>query len=211
MSATESNINPKPDDMPESARDEHGEQTDAESSPQPEAANQTGNASLKEQLEAAIAERDENRNKWLRTEAELDNYRKRVQREAEELRRYQALPLARELLPGLDNLGRALAAAETSKNVEDLLTGVSMVARQLEDILVRNSVEPIEALGQPFDPNLHEALGQMPSSDYPAMTVVQELERGYTLHDRVVRPSKVMISSGPPEPAAIEAKTPSQE
>jgi molecular chaperone GrpE len=211
MSVTESNINPKPDDMPESARDEHGEQTDAESSPQPEAANQTGNASLKEQLEAAIAERDENRNKWLRTEAELDNYRKRVQREAEELRRYQALPLARELLPGLDNLGRALAAAETSKNVEDLLTGVSMVARQLEDILVRNSVEPIEALGQPFDPNLHEALGQMPSSDYPAMTVVQELERGYTLHDRVVRPSKVMISSGPPEPAAIEAKTPSQE
>jgi molecular chaperone GrpE len=95
--------------------------------------------------------------------------------------------------------------------VEDLLTGVSMVARQLEDILVRNSVQPIEALGQPFDPNLHEALGQMPSTDYPAMTVMQELERGYTLHDRVVRPSKVMISSGPPEPAAIEAKTPSEE
>jgi molecular chaperone GrpE len=156
-------------------------------------------ASLKEQLEAATSERDENRNKWLRAEAELDNYRKRVQREAEELRKYQVLPLVRDLLPGLDNLGRAIAAAETSKNIDDLLTGVGMVAKQFEDILSRYAIKPIEAQGQSFDPNLHEALGQVPSSEYPAMTIVQELERGYTLHDRVVRPTKVIISSGPPD------------
>ena len=178
MSSNESQPDPQPQDTPE---------------------NPASLASLREQLEAATLERDENRNKWLRAEAELDNYRKRVQREAEELRKYQILPLASELLPGLDNLGRAIAAAETSKNIEDLLTGVSMVARQLEDILSRHAVKPIDAQGQPFDPNLHEALGQVPSADFPAMTVVQELEKGYTLHDRVVRPTKVFISSGPPE------------
>ncbi len=174
----------------------------AEGSPQAEPAN----ASLMEQLEA---ERDELRNKWLRTEAELDNYRKRVQREAEELRKYQALPLARELLPGLDNLRRAIAAAETSKNIEDLLQGVSMVAKQFEDILDRHSVEAIESVGAPFDPNLHEALQQVPSADHPPMTVVQELEKGYTLHDRVVRPSKVIVSSGPPPNQGKTESTPS--
>jgi molecular chaperone GrpE len=107
--------------------------------------------------------------------------------------------LARELLPVLDNLKRALAAAETSKNVEDLLQGVSMVAKQLEDMLTRHSLEAIESMGKPFDPNLHEALGQVPSADHPPMTVIQELERGYTLHDRVVRPTKVIVSTGPPE------------
>lgn len=210
MSATESNTNPKPEDMPKPDPEERGEQTEEQAAPQPESTDEpTGNAenpSLKEHLEAALAERDELRNKWLRTEAELDNYRKRVQREIEDLRKYQALPLARELLPGLDNLHRALAAAETSKNVEDLLQGVKMVAQQFEDILNRHAVQPIEAAGQPFDPNLHEALQQVPSADHPPMTVLQELERGFTLHDRVVRPSKVIVSSGPPESPADESE-----
>ena len=203
MSKTEFNQNPESDETPESDAPEQVEaRPDSESSDE-------RNPSFNDQLEAAISERDENRNKWLRTEAELDNYRKRVQREAEELRRYQALPLARELLPGLDNLRRALAAAESSKNIEDLLQGVRMVAKQFEDILSRHAVQPIEAVGEPFDPNLHEALQQIPSKEYPAMTVVEELERGYTLHDRVVRPSKVIVSSGPPE-ATSDDETKSQ-
>lgn len=186
------------DNMPESDPKNQGDSTGGESAPKSDAELNAGIAFLKDQLEAALAERDESKNKWLRAEAELDNYRKRVQREAEELRKYQVLPLARELLPGLDNLGRALAAAETSKNMDDLLKGVSMVAKQLEDILSRHSIKPIEAQGQPFDPNLHEALGQVPS-ELPAMTVAQELEKGYILYDRVVRPTKVFISSGPPQ------------
>ena len=203
MSKTEFNQNPESDETPESDAPEQVEtRPDSESSDE-------RNPSFNDQFEAAISERDENRNKWLRTEAELDNYRKRVQREAEELRRYQALPLARELLPGLDNLRRALAAAESSKNIEDLLQGVRMVAKQFEDILSRHAVQPIEAVGEPFDPNLHEALQQIPSKEYPAMTVVEELERGYTLHDRVVRPSKVIVSSGPPE-ATSDDETKSQ-
>jgi molecular chaperone GrpE len=183
------------DNMPESDPQNQG----GENASQPDAEKKATLASLQDQLEAAIAERDENRNKWLRAEAELDNYRKRVQREAEELRKYQVLSLARELLPGLDNLGRALAAAQSSKNIDDLLQGVSMVAKQFDDILSRHSVKPIEAVGKPFDPNLHEALGQVHSAEYPVMTVAQELEKGYTLHDRVVRPTKVFISSGPPD------------
>ncbi len=199
MNPRESHFSPKLDDMPESDPQNQGENTGGENPSKPDAENKASLASLKEQLEAAAVERDENKNKWLRAEAELDNYRKRVHREAEELRKYQVLPLARELLPGLDNLGRALRAAETSKNIDDLLLGVNMVAKQLEDILSRHSVKPIDALGEPFDPNLHEALGQVPSPDYPPMTVAQELEKGYTLYDRVVRPTKVLVSSGPPE------------
>jgi len=199
MSQTESNQNPQSDDIPD---EENSEQ--AESAENVDGTEE--NPSLKEQLEAAIAERDENRNRWLRTEAELDNFRKRVQRETEELRRYQALNLARDLLPGLDNLQRALQAAESSQNVEDISKGVTMVAKQFEDILSQHSVQPIAAVGEPFDPNRHEALQQVPSAEHPPMTVVQELEKGYTLHDRVVRPSKVIVSSGPPETVAQDAQ-----
>jgi molecular chaperone GrpE len=155
-------------------------------------------ASLREQLEAAASERDTNYDRLLRAQAELENYRKRVQKEMDEYRQYQSLPMVRDLLPGLDNLQRALTAAAASKNIDDLVQGVEMVAHQFQDILSRHAVVPIEAAGKPFDPNLHEAIQQMPS-EQPAMTVVNEVERGYTMHDRVVRPSKVIVSSGPPK------------
>jgi molecular chaperone GrpE len=156
-------------------------------------------ASLREQLEAAISDRDAHHDRWLRTQAEFENYRKRSQKESEQVRRYQALPLLRDLLPVLDNLHRALAAAESAQKVDDLAQGVRMVARQLEDLLGKWSAAPIEAVGRPFDPNLHEAIQQMPSTEHPPMAVVDEVERGWVLHDRVVRPSKVVVSSGPPE------------
>lgn len=150
-------------------------------------------------LEVAMTERDENHDRWLRSQAELENFRRRAQKEAEEMRRYQTLPLIRDLLPGMDNLERAVSAAENSSNVEELLQGVRMVVQQFENTLGNHSLKPIEAIGQPFDPNLHEAIQQLPSADHPPMTVIQELERGYTLYDRVVRPSKVIVSSAPPE------------
>jgi molecular chaperone GrpE len=153
--------------------------------------------SLREQLEAARAERDANYDLYLRAQAELQNYRKRVQRESEELRQYQALPLARDLLPALDNLHRALAAAESSKNIDELVRGVSMVAKQIESALSRHQVVAIEAAGKPFDPNLHQALQHVPSAEHPPMTVVQEVERGFTLKDRVVRPATVIVAKPP--------------
>lgn len=146
-------------------------------------------------LTAALAERDESRDRLLRAHAELENYRKRVQREREEDRRYAAAPLARDLFPILDNLQRAVTAAEQGGTIDDLRQGVAMVLQQAREILTKHHVQTIAALGQPFDPNLHEALTQIPSAEHPPLTVLQEAETGYTLHDRVLRPAKVIVSA----------------
>ena len=171
--------------------------------PNPDEAGETASnpfteASLREQFEAVKAERDANYDRWVRAAAEFDNFRKRAQRETEQERQFQAYAVLRDLLPVVDNLQRAVAAAEVSKNVEELSTGVQMVHKQFEDVLARYSARPIDAAGKPFDPNLHEALTQIPSADHPPMTVLQEVEKGYTLHDRVLRPSKVIVSTAPP-------------
>ncbi|MBI3863506.1 MAG: nucleotide exchange factor GrpE [Planctomycetia bacterium] len=152
-------------------------------------------AETAEQLKAALAERDALKQKWLLAVADLDNYRRRMQKEAEQERRYAVLPLARDILPALDNLQRALESAKSGGDVAQLAQGVQMVARQFDDILARHSVVPIAAVGQPFDPNLHQALQQMPAPDKPPMTVLTECERGYTLHERVVRPSTVIVAA----------------
>jgi len=161
--------------------------------------------SVKDQIDALRAERDALHDQRLRAQAELENFRKRARKETEQTQRYGELPLVRDLLPGLDNLRRTLAAAEESHNVDQLIEGVRMVLKQFEDILARHAVVPIEAVGQPFDPNRHEAVQQLPSAGHPSMTVLQELERGYTLHDRVVRPGKVIVSSSPAESSSDTA------
>jgi molecular chaperone GrpE len=164
-----------------------------------EADSQTANSSLREQLEAARAERDTNYNLYLRAQAELQNYRKRAQKEADELRLYQALPLARDLLPAFDNLHRALAAAEASKSVDQLLEGIRMVVKQIDAALSRHQIVPIDATGKPFDPNYHQAIQHMPTDEHPPMTVMHEVERGFTLQDRVVRPASVIVAQAPAE------------
>jgi molecular chaperone GrpE len=158
-------------------------------------ADPTASISLLDQLEAARAERDANYDLYLRAQAELQNFRRRAQKEAEETRQYQALPVARDLLPALDNLHRALAAAEASGSVKDLVNGVQLVAKQIEAALGRHGLVPIDSTGKPFDPNLHQAIQQVQTDEHPPMTVVQEVERGFTLKDRVVRPSTVIVST----------------
>jgi molecular chaperone GrpE len=148
-----------------------------------------------EQLAAALKERDALMQKWLLAVADLDNYRRRVQKEAEQDRRFAVLPLARDILPALDNLHRALESAKNGGDVNQLVQGVQMVARQFDEVLAKHSVKPIDAAGKPFDPNLHQALQQVPAPDKPPMTVLAEYERGYTLHDRVVRPSTVIVAA----------------
>jgi molecular chaperone GrpE len=159
---------------------------------------QAADASLvapEDQIKQLQADRDNLMQKWLMAVADLDNYRRRVQKEVDQERRYAALPLARDLLPALDNLHRALEAARNGGDADRLAQGVQMVARQFDDILARHSIVPIAAAGKPFDPNLHQALQQVPAPDKPPLTVIQECERGYTLHDRVVRPSTVIVSA----------------
>lgn len=151
------------------------------------------------QVAALQAERDDYRERLLRSQAELENYRKRSQKELDQERQYRSLPIVRDLLPALDNLQRAVSAAKAAKDAEQLMKGVEMVVQQFEEALARHSVVTIKAVGQPFDPNLHEAIQQAPSKDHPPMTVLHDVEKGYQLYDRVVRPTKVIVSVAPSE------------
>lgn len=138
----------------------------------------------------------------LRSQAELENFRRRSQREMADVRKYQSLPVVRDILPAMDNLNRAVQAAEQTGDVTNLLAGIRMVVQQLADTLKTNAAQLIDAEGKSFDPNLHEALSQVPTPDHPPMTVIQVVESGYVMHDRVVRPAKVIVSCVPPESAA---------
>lgn len=148
-------------------------------------------------LSALQTERDQFFDSWRRVQAEFDNYRKRQAREAEQTAKYAAVPVIRDVLPGLDNLRRLLEAAQKGGQLEELTKGVELTLKQFESVLEKNYARSIPGVGTPFDPNLHEAISQAPSTEHPPMTVLMEVERGYTIHDRVVRPSKVIVSAAP--------------
>jgi molecular chaperone GrpE len=150
-----------------------------------------------QQLEQLRRQYDEAKDRALRCQAELDNYQKRVARQMSEERRYAQLPLIRDLLPVWDNMGRAVEAAEKNHDVTGLLEGFRMVTRQLEGVLKRHHCSEVQALGQPFDPHFHEAISQQPSDEHPANTVLHVTQTGFQLHDRVVRPSQVVVSVAP--------------
>lgn len=143
------------------------------------------------------ADLDEAKDRELRARAELENVKKRAAREIADERRYANLPLIGDLLPMLDNMARAIEAAERSREVDALLEGFQMVARQFHDVLARHHCTEIEALGQPFDPHRHEAVCQQISEDSLPNTVVAIAQPGFQLHDRVIRPSKVIVSMKP--------------
>jgi molecular chaperone GrpE len=132
----------------------------------------------------------------LRALAELDNYRKRAAREMQEQQRFAQIPLMRDVLPALDNVQRAIDAAEKTHDAASLLAGIKLVAQQLQDALKRHHCISIPALNAPFDPHVHEAILQQPSAEVPANHVLQEVRPGYRLFDRVVRPSQVIVSTG---------------
>lgn len=135
----------------------------------------------------------------LRLQAEMENLRTRTAREVNEERRYAALPVVRDLLPVVDNIDRAIEAAEQAGEAAGLLEGFKLVRQQLITTLEQNHCKVIEAVGQPFDPQIHEAILQQPSDEQPANHVLQQTQTGYQLHDRVVRAAQVIISSGPAE------------
>lgn len=141
-------------------------------------------------------ERDELKEQLLRARADFANFQKRAKQQAETDRTYAIGNLARDLLEAIDNLERATAALRTSAS-EGISSGLDMVQKQLLATLAKYGVEPIEALGRPFDPNLHEAVMQQPTTNHPEGIVVAELTKGYKIHDRVLRPSKVAVSTKP--------------
>jgi len=141
--------------------------------------------------------RDEHE-RYLRASADLDNYKKRVAREKEDLQRFAAERVVKDVLPAIDNLERALAAAAPD---DPLSSGVKMVLRQLEEALARHGVTPQSALHQPFDPRFHEALSSVEGSGHPPGTVVAEHGRAWLIHGRLLRPAMVAVAAGGKDPA----------
>lgn len=160
---------------------------------------------LEEKLAAAEAEAIENRDRMLRMAAELDNYKKRAARELDDIKKYATENLLRQLLTVVDNLERAIAsAASENENGQSLVDGVALTLAEIMKILEKHYVSPIQALGEPFDPAFHQAMCQEESADQPPNTVVQEFQKGYLIHDRLLRPAMVVVSKAaqdgqPPE------------
>ena len=142
-------------------------------------------------------ELEEAKNRTLRALADMENYRARINRQTTEERKYANINFMRELLPIWDNIGRTLEAAVASHSLESLVEGVQMIHLQFLEVLKKYHCEKIEAKFQPFDPNVHESVAQLPSVEYPANTVIEEVQVGFRLFDRVVRPSQVVLASKP--------------
>ena len=136
----------------------------------------------------------ESRDRILRLAAELDNARKRLEREKSEGIAYANESIMRQLIEVIDNLERAVEHGEKDETCEGLLDGVRMTLKAFTDIFARFGASPFESVGQSFDPNRHEAVFQEPSSEYPHMTVTREFKKGYTLRDRLLRPAMVAVS-----------------
>ncbi|MFC4558866.1 nucleotide exchange factor GrpE [Virgibacillus kekensis] len=148
---------------------------------------------LQEEVEQLKKEKDEAYQRMLRIQAEFDNYKKRSQKEKEAERKYKSQDLITELLPALDNFERALKV-EVSEAAEGFAEGVSMVYRQLKDALKSEGLEEIQSEGQEFDPNLHHAVMQVEEEDKESNIVVEELQKGYTLKNKVIRPAMVKVN-----------------
>ena len=145
---------------------------------------------------------EDKQDRLLRALAETDNIRRRTQREREEYVRYANESLVRDLIPVLDNLDRAIAAARSAGNAPGLVEGVELIQRELLRVLERAGVTRYSAVGEPFDPTRHEAISRLVSTTAPPDTVVAETAPGYLLHGRVLRAALVAVAAAPDEDAA---------
>ena len=147
-----------------------------------------------DQLKAQVADAEK---RVLMAHADLENYRKRTRRDMQDQMKYASLPLMNGVLESVDNLQRAIESYEQEPNGDGLAQGVAMVSAQISKVLEEHGCKKIDAVGQPFDPNLHQALQMQASDDHPANTVMQDLRPGFQLHDRLIRPTQVFVSTGP--------------
>jgi molecular chaperone GrpE len=152
---------------------------------------------LRQQLEEKELEAKNNYDRFVRQTAELDNFKKRSARDREEAIRYANESLIKDLLPVVDNLERAVAHASGGGNGKPIVEGVELVVKGLLDVLAKHGVAQISAVGQPFDPAKHEAIAQVESQTHELNSVVDELHKGYTLRDRLLRPALVSVAKPP--------------
>jgi molecular chaperone GrpE len=150
---------------------------------------------LEAKFEAKEKEAEETYDRLLRLSAEFENYKKRSSREIEEFRKFANQSLIKEMLSVVDNLELAMNSTNGHKAIDkDLLQGLEMTHREILKVFEKFNVKPIDAKGQPFDPTFHEAVMQEETNDYAKNTVINEMQRGYMIHDRLLRPSMVVVA-----------------
>lgn len=188
----EDNMNPSNDNVnvPDEESLETEEVTPAGVDDRAESAGSEESAEL-EQLRNEVQEHQQ---RFLRSQADFDNFRRRTLKEKEELAKYASAKLITELLPVVDNLDRALAAVQENAEAESFSKGVDMIFRQLEGILSAEGLAPMNSVGQPFNPEYHQAIMQVESDEYEEGIVVEEVQKGYLLKDKVLRPAMVKVS-----------------
>jgi molecular chaperone GrpE len=169
------------------------EATDATAERVPSAEPKSEIELVREQLKAKEEEARNNYDRFLRQTADLENFKKRVTREKEDASRFANEALVKELLPIVDNLERAVSHSKGAGNGESLIEGVEMILKGLIDALGKHGVVQISAVGRPFNPQLHEAMAQVESTEQEPNTVLEEFQKGYLLRDRLLRPSLVTV------------------
>lgn len=154
---------------------------------------ETGSAGQAE-LDQLRAEAEDHKQRLLRTQADFDNFRRRTVKEKEELGKYASSKLIVELLPVIDNFERALGTVSENADVSSYAKGVEMIFRQFEGVLKAEGLTPMESVGTPFNPEFHQAIMQVESDEYEEGIVVEEVQKGYLLKDKVLRPAMVKVS-----------------
>lgn len=144
------------------------------------------------ELDSLRAENDKLRDQFLRSRADFENFRRRMEKEKTEFRRYAVADTLRDLLPVLDNFERALSVSAAS--AEDFRTGIEMIARQLADVLERTGLQTLDPVGEPFDPLFHEAIARVETDEAEANSVFDVMQKGYMLHERLLRPAMVRVA-----------------
>ena len=180
---------------------------DASGEPDQEAVDASVEGEEPDDSGSASAPESELKEKYLRALADLENLRKRQQRNTIEMRKYGHETAIRELLPVFDNLERAVAAAgdvDEESELGKFIAGTAMIMQQFVTALDRVGVKKVDAVGQKFDPQLHEAVQELPSPDQEPNTIVHELEKGYQLYDRLIRPAKVVVSKAAAASESVE-------
>lgn len=149
------------------------------------------------QVAALRREAEEHYQRLLRLQADYDNFRRRTRQEKEDFAKYASMQVMERLLPVLDNFERAIAAGRNTDDLDSFLKGVDMIFRQLTDVLGQEGLTPIKAVGEPFNPKFHQAVMQVESDEHEDGIIVEELQKGYMLKERVIRPSMVKVNAKP--------------
>jgi molecular chaperone GrpE len=188
-----------PEETPEQAAEQPSQEAATESASSVSAPVEDDLATLRTQLQEKGAEAKANYDLFLRERADLENFKRRMQRDKAEALRFANEPLVRDLLPILDNLERALSHAQGGGNSQPLVEGVSLVLRSFLDMVEKHGVSRVSAKGQVFDPTKHEAMAQVESAEVAPNTVVDEYAPAYLLYDRLLRPALVVVAKPPAE------------